>query len=116
MGLFTRQPRAEVTSEQTVTVRFALSGGPKGTATDTDSVANLEERLQIAIAHARAGEFDGSEFVDGEVFLYAYGPDADQLFRAMRPVLTAFASRPGQALLRYGPDSDDRAREALFEL
>ncbi len=116
MGLFSRQPRAEVTSEQTVTLRFQLPSGPGGTATDTDSVASLEAGLQNAIAHARVGEFDGSEFGDGEVFLYAYGPDADKLFRAMRPVLTAFAPRPGQALLRYGADNDPRAREAIVEL
>ncbi len=99
-----------------MTVRFQLPGGPEGTATDTESVAGLEERLENAIRHARVGEFDGSELGDGEVFLYAYGPDAGKLFGAMRPVLASFAARPGQALLRYGADSDDRAREAIFEL
>ncbi|MGH3545906.1 MAG: hypothetical protein ACRDPW_08270 [Mycobacteriales bacterium] len=99
-----------------MTVRFALRGGPEGTATDTNSVSLLEERLQIAIAHSRVGEFDGSELGKGEIFLYAYGPDADKLFAAMRPVLASFGVRPGQALLRYGADSDTQAREAIFDL
>ena len=106
----------QVTSEQTVTVRFALGTGPGGTATDTMSVAVIERKLELAIRDARAGEFDGSEFGDGELFFYAYGPSADELFAAMRPVLTGIPAQRGRALLRYGPDSDTGARETIFDL
>ena len=118
MGLFSRHPvaAAAVTAEQTVTVCFQLGAGPGGTVTDMPSMAGLEQRLESAIRQARVGEFDGSELTGGEAFLYAYGPDADQLFAAMRPVLMSFPIRPGQALLRYGPDNDARAREAIIEL
>ncbi|MGH3426220.1 MAG: hypothetical protein ACRDQZ_01370 [Mycobacteriales bacterium] len=117
MGLFSSHPAAlQVTCEQTVTVRFALGAGPGGTATDTMSVAGIERKLELAIRRARAGEFDGSEFAGGELFLYAYGPDADELFAAMRPVLTLIPAHHGKALLRYGPDSDAGARETIFEL
>lgn len=117
MGLFSQRPAAaHVTSEHTVTVRYRLGAGPSGTATDIASVGGLETRLGEAIRLAKAGEFEGSEVSEGELFLYAYGPNADALFTAMRPALTAFPARPGQALLRYGPDSDPRARETIFEL
>ena len=117
MGLFSRQAVVtSITAEQTVTIRFQLGAGPAGTVTDMPSMARLERRLEDAIQQARVGEFDGSELGSGEIFLYAYGPDADQLFAVMRPILVSFPIRPGQALLRYGPDHDELAREAVVEL
>jgi hypothetical protein len=49
----------------------------------------LEKKLETAVGAAKVGEFDGNEMaVDGsDGFLYMYGPDADQLFDAVKPVL-----------------------------
>ena len=86
---------------------------------ETEAVFELEDRLIEAIEQAHAGEFDGNEIaLDGsEVVLYAYGPDADALFEAMRPSLAEVEPRPGShAIKRYGPAADPQAREARVEL
>jgi putative IMPACT (imprinted ancient) family translation regulator len=123
MGLLSRL-KAKATSapvglpmaEQTVIARYQLSSGPNGTSTDIHSLATLEDRLIEAISAARVGEFDGNEFGTGEVTLFAYGPDADQLFAAMEPILRSFPARPAHVLLRYGGLQDENAPEALVEL
>jgi hypothetical protein len=52
------------------------------------------------------GEFDGNEVnVDGsDGYLYMYGPSADRLFAAIKPILekTSFMSC-AKAKLRFGP-------------
>lgn len=69
----------------------------------------LEEKLEEAIDAAGVGEFDGDEMAvdlsDGS--LYMYGPDADALFAAVRPLLGgASCLRNVRATVRYGPPED----------
>jgi hypothetical protein len=78
-------------------------------STDLKPLFELEQRLEAAIAAAVAGEFDGNEVAtDGsDGFLYMYGPDADVLFAAVRPVLEACVfMRGARVRVRYGPPSD----------
>lgn len=78
-------------------------------STDLSRLFQLEEKLEAAIAAANAGEFDGNEVAtDGtDGFLYMYGPDADRLFEAIRPVLEAAPFMKGAtAKKRYGPPVD----------
>jgi hypothetical protein len=123
MGLLSRlkakaamAPAGVPLAEQTVIARYQLNSSPTGTSTDIHSLATLEERLIQAIGDARVGEFDGNEFGEGEVTLFAYGPDADRLFAAMEPILRSFPPRPAQVLVRYGGLSDDQAPQVLVDL
>jgi hypothetical protein len=76
---------------------------------DLERLFELEDQLERAIEAQGVGEFDGNEIaVDGsDGTLYMYGPDADRLFAAIRPVLVATtAVRNAVATLRYGPPAD----------
>lgn len=98
------QPQArEKAPEHAVIVHFQYG------STDLSRLFQLEEKLEAAIAAASAGEFDGNEVAtDGsDGFLYMYGPDADRLFEAVRPVLEAAPFMKGAtARKRYGPPAD----------
>jgi len=73
---------------------------------DLSRLFQLERRLESAIAEGGVGEYDGNEIAtDGsDGFLYMYGPDADALFKVVKPILldTTF-TRGAKAKLRYGP-------------
>jgi len=77
--------------------------------TDLQPVFDLEDRLESVIDTASVGEFDGNEMaVDGsDGYLYMYGPDGDELFEAVQPILenTPFMSG-ARVLVRYGPPED----------
>jgi hypothetical protein len=90
--------------EHAVIVKFAYIG-----STDLDPLFALEAQLESTITAARVGEYDGNEVaVDGsDGTLYMYGPDADKLFAAVRPVLEACSFMKGAVVkLRYGPPAD----------
>jgi hypothetical protein len=81
---------------------------------DLTALRDVERELEQAIEVAGAGELDGDELaVDGsDGSLYMYGPDADRLFAAVRPVLEATPFMRGATVrLRYGPPAGG-AREA----
>ncbi len=90
-------------SEHAVIVYFDDYGG-----TNLDRLFALEDRLETAINKAGVGEFDGNEIAtNGSGSLYMYGPDADALFAAVRPVLEATDfTRGARVMLRYGPPED----------
>jgi hypothetical protein len=98
--------------EQAVIVKFKY-----GTR-DLGPLFELEDQLIAAINAVRAGEFDGNEVAtdgsDGSV--YMYGPDADKLFEAVRPVLAAATCiHRAVATVRYGPPGDStRKKEVAF--
>jgi hypothetical protein len=91
-------------AEHAVVVTFDYGG-----STDLEPLFKLEGQLESAIGAARVGEYDGNEVaVDGsDGTLYMYGPDADKLFAAVRPVLEACPFMKGGVVkLRYGPPTD----------
>ncbi len=73
-------------------------------------LATLEDQLEEAIAAAQVGEFDGNEFGPGEVTLYMYGPDSEQLFNAVEAPLLAYPLCAGAKVVvrRGGPGSPER--------
>ncbi len=76
---------------------------------DLTALREVEHGIEAAILKAGVGEYDGDEIAvslaDG--FLYMYGPDADRLYAAIRPVLEAAPFMRGAVVtLRYGPNSD----------
>jgi hypothetical protein len=80
-------------------------------AADTlDALYDVEEQLEAALNAAGVGEFDGNEIaVDLSAgSLYMYGPDADVLFRVVRPILAGAAClRNTRVTLRFGPPEED---------
>jgi hypothetical protein len=87
-------------------------------STDLQPLFALEDKLEQAISAANAGEFDGNEVaVDGsDGYLYMYGPDADKLFEAVRPVLESSSFMKGAAVTkRYGPP-EDGIREVVVRI
>jgi predicted transcriptional regulator len=76
---------------------------------DLDPLHELETKLEKVIMEAKVGDYDGHEIAldmsDG--FLYMYGPNAGDLFKAVKQTLeqTDF-TRGAVATLRFGgPDS-----------
>lgn len=66
------------------------------------------DRLVAALAEAvtagGAGEFDGDEVGEGSTTLFFYGPNADELFEAIEPLLVKRRTARGTRIIkRYGP-------------
>ncbi|WP_406159019.1 hypothetical protein [Streptomyces canus] len=51
--------------------------------------------MAAAVEEAGVGEVDGNEFGGGEVVLYAYGPDAQALFKGHGAVASQSAVQAG---------------------
>ena len=99
-------------SEHAVIVQFKYG------STALSPLFELEARLETAIAAAKAGEYDGNEIaVDGsDGSLYMYGPDADRLADAIRPLLEAAPFMKGAKVTkRYGPPGEG-VREVEIEV
>lgn len=78
-------------------------------STDLSALFAVEETIERVIAETQAGELDGNEVAtdgsDGTLFLY--GPDADALFTAIRPVLESVPfMRGARVVLRHGPPGE----------
>ncbi|WP_079171253.1 MULTISPECIES: hypothetical protein [unclassified Streptomyces] len=99
----------EALQEHAVIARFHLGGDGFGDSGQWQSVLAAERSMDAAVAAAGVGEVDGDEFGGGEVAIYAYGPDADALYRVMEPELRALPYRPAHVVLRYGGPDDDAA-------
>ena len=90
--------------EHAVIVRFSYYKD------DLDPLHALESRLKAVVKEAGVGEYDGHEIaVDmSDGVLYMYGPNAEALFKAVKPALeeTDFA-RGAWATLRFGAAGSD---------
>lgn len=87
-------------NEHAVVVHFAYG------SRDLTKLFALEDELEKVISAAGAGEFDGNDMAtDGsDGYLYMYGPNADKLFEAIKPILEkSIFMRGAKAKLRYGP-------------
>jgi|SRR5882724_5270094 len=70
---------------------------------DLDKLFKLEEEVASAIERAHAGEHDGNEIGGGEFTIYCYGPNGDELFAAIEPVLRKSPYSAGaRVVVRYG--------------
>lgn len=97
--LFVQKSAVDPAPEHAVIVRFRYG------STDLEPIFALESELEKAITAAGAGELDGNEIAtDGsDGSFYMYGPDADRLLAAVRPVLDAASfMRGARVKLRYG--------------
>ena len=102
---------------QGVVIELRLSGSGLGTKAEQQRVYKLEDALTTAISTRGVGEYDGNEFGNGSVTLYAYGPDADALWAAMKAPIKEFGPSNGSSVtLRYGSDNDPAAKERVVAL
>lgn len=109
--------KASHVPEHAVIVHLKLSNAAFGTKEEMDAIHALSDRLEAKILEARAGEFDGDEFGQGECTLYMYGPNADLLFAAVEDEIRASPlSRGGWVIKRYGSAEDKEAKETRINL
>src|SRR5262245_5037625 len=76
---------------------------------DLSALFALEDELEAALEQSEAGEVDGNEIaVNGaDGFIFMYGPDADEMFKAVEQILrTSEVTKGGQATLRFGNAED----------
>jgi hypothetical protein len=103
LGMSSPAQPATPPAEHAVIVRFQYG------STNLDALFSAEDRLESAIAAAKAGEMDGHEVaVDGsDGTFYMYGADADRLYKAVEPILKTTPFMKGATVTRrYGPPKD----------
>ncbi|RZI56578.1 MAG: DUF4253 domain-containing protein [Rubrivivax sp.] len=90
-------------SEHAVLIRFHYGRA------DLSGLYALEDEMTRVVADAGVGEVDGHEVAvgGGDATIYAYGQDANALFRSIHPVLldTTWLDE-ARVTLRYGPPED----------
>ncbi len=106
-GLFRKKSSVDLSenqnnsqSEQAVIIQFTY------TFQSMDPIYNLGARLEETLLENNIGEYDGHEIaVDySHGFLYLYGPNAEILFKGIRPILKDSDFLQGAiAKLRFGP-------------
>lgn len=98
--------------EHAVIGHYRLSDDQYGSRAERQAIFAAERAMAAAVEEAGVGEVDGNGFGGGEAELFAYGPDADALFRVMEPTLRGLPFRPAYVVLRRG----DRETESRVDL
>ncbi|MBU1566032.1 MAG: hypothetical protein KJ630_10435 [Proteobacteria bacterium] len=89
-----------------------LSNNEYGEEDERNSIHELSDLIAKAIETAGVGEFDGDEFGEGKCTLYMYGPNADELFDVVHPLLKNSPLSTGAiGIKRYGEASNPDANE-----
>ncbi|MFK0281991.1 hypothetical protein ACIQVL_16185 [Streptomyces sp. NPDC090499] len=88
--------------EEAVIAHYRLSDNEYGSRAEREAIFDAERAMAAAVEQAGVGEVDGNEFGGGEAVLYAYGKDAESLFKVMEPTLRAVPFRPAHVVLRQG--------------
>ncbi|MFD3451565.1 hypothetical protein ACFWVC_05240 [Streptomyces sp. NPDC058691] len=104
------------TPDQAVIAHFRLGSESFGEPDERARFFDAQRAMSAAVEAARVGEVDGNEFGGGEAVLYAYGPDADALFKVMEPALRELAFRPAYVVLRRGDAGDAEADVSRVDL
>ena len=115
---YQRDHRGDATlMEQAVLVHLPLTDHPFGSDRERAAIFDLADMLRDAIDDQGVGEFDGEAWGGGLCVLYMYGPDADQLFDVVAPILKeAPLARGSYAIKQYGVPEDLSAREVRVDL
>lgn len=88
--------------QEWIAVHFELSS-EFGSAEERAKVHKFTDKLAAVIDEQQAGVFDGDEFGNGHGALFMYGPDADELFVVVYPLLSSWEPlKGGYAIKRYG--------------
>ena len=99
-------------AEQFVGVYFATNSVDD----HIDEWARLMNLLDEAVEASGLGELDGHCDENDEQAVFAYGPDAEALFKVIEPIVRAFPARPARVTLRFGAAEDESAIERDFDL
>jgi hypothetical protein len=101
--VFAGQP-ASAKEEQALIVRLKLADDAFGAEGESFALYPVEDAIELAVKGH--GEFDGHEIGGGYFTIYIYGRDADDLYRAVAPVLAKASVRSGSYVLkrRGGPE------------
>ncbi|WP_260844905.1 hypothetical protein [Streptomyces sp. SLBN-31] len=91
--------------EHAVIAHFRLAGEGLGDADQRKLVYEAQRAMAAVTEEANVGEVDGNEFGGGKAVVYAYGPDADALFKVIEPILRGLPFRPAHVVLRRGDDA-----------
>jgi hypothetical protein len=86
---------------------------------ELDPLYSLEDELAEKILLNNVGEFDGHEIAmdNSDGYLYMYGPNAEDLFKAIKPILEACKFMKGaKAVMRFGPKNDASEIEVEIKL
>jgi hypothetical protein len=103
--------------EDSVRVYLRLADNSYGTAEERERIRELSHKLDELITSREVGQFDGDEFGGGNCVLFMYGPDADELFSALEPILKSSSlTMGGWAIKRYGKVIERAKKEVRVEL
>lgn len=83
------------------------------------AVEELHERFELEVGSSEVGEYDGFEIAINlsEATFYFYGPNADELFQEIAPVLRGEPITANAVVtLRYGSASDHDAKVKTVRL
>ena len=96
MSLFSKRQPKKPDPQEAVLIHI-------DTAVLPEEFWQLNERLYEEVERSGTGEFDGNEIGEGSATLFAYGPDVDQLFRAIEPTLRSYpVCRDARVVIRHG--------------
>jgi len=89
--------------------------------TSSEDAYALERRLDAMNAQKAVGQYDETRWYatadGGAAQLLAYGPNADALWAAMKPVVQATDPRPGTYVVKtYGDANDPSAKQVRVNL
>lgn len=105
-------PELEI-PEEAVISRYRLSDDQYGSPAEREAIFDAERTMTAAVQEAGVG-VDGNEFGGGEAVLYAYGADAEALFKVMEPTLHGLPFRLAHVVLRQGSPETESRVEAGF--
>lgn len=90
-------------NKEWIAITTKLSGGEFGSHQERQEIRSFGRRLAQEIQRCEGATFDGDEFGSHEASLYVRGPDADQLFDLIEPLLRSWPTmKGGHAIKRYG--------------
>ncbi len=99
---------------QAIRVYLKLSDDASGSAAERDRLFDFDERLEARFPSKQPFEYDGHEIGQGYFTMYFYGPGADAILTAVRPLLSEFGIPVGSYLIRrYGDVGAPEERLAL---
>lgn len=84
-----------------------------------DPLHQLEDKLRMIIESENVGDYDGHEIAmdDSDGSLYMFGPNAEKLFKAVKPILVStHFMKDATAYLRFGSVHDEGVPEIEFEI
>lgn len=109
MGIFSKRQGKQTGEQEAVLIHIDSVDLP-------DEFLQLNERPYEEVERSGDGEFDGNEIGEGSATLFAYGPDADRLFRAMEPTLRSFpVCRDARVVIRHGGPGSPQTELKLWK-